>query len=279
MSLWRRQQRRRGRPAVLTGIALAVLTFGVGAVIVALTAAAPLGGSDGQAGSQADDGAGRARTDTLDSGPALGAPAEGSVQLPPGADHVNGYPVGFPHTDVGAVAALVEFNRAQIGFDYDQAAAVARVYAAPDDVDSVEARARESVANRRQQLGVDATGDAPAPAAFALTPFAFTLEELDDDSCAVTVLNLATTTTTKGEVRNLYYSGTQLVRWISVGEEENGDWKVVEPSAQEALRITSLPELPAVGPEDPQFEQSGWIALKHPHEPRTQAGEQTETRQ
>src|SRR4051812_36688593 len=187
MSLWRRQQRRRGRPAALAGIALAVLTFGLGAVIIALTATAPLGGSEGQAGSPAGGGTSGSRTDTLDTATSADGLAEGSVRLPPGADHVKGYPIGFPHADVGAVATLVEFNRAQIGFDYDQAAAVARIYAAPDDVDSVEARARESVANRRQQLGIDATGDAPAPAAFALTPFAFTLEELDDASYAVTV--------------------------------------------------------------------------------------------
>src|SRR4051812_10731706 len=113
MSLWRRRPRRRGRPAALAGIALAVLTFGVGAVIVAVTATAPRGGSEGQAGSPAGGGTSGSRTDTLDTATGNGL-AEGSVRLPPGADHVKGYPIGFPHADVGAVATLVEFNRAQI---------------------------------------------------------------------------------------------------------------------------------------------------------------------
>ena len=130
--------------------------------------------------------------------------------------------------------------------------------------------------NRRQQLGVGASGDAPAPAAFALTPFAFTVAELDDDSHAVTVLSLATTTNTNGEVRNLYYSGTQLVRWVSVGQHETGDWKVVEPSTEETRQVASLPRLPAVGPEDPRFGQSGWIAIKAPQVPAEQAGERIE---
>jgi hypothetical protein len=278
MSLWRRRQRRRGGYAALVGIALAVLTVGVGAVIFALAATTLMGESEDHAGPQVEE-AGASTTGTLDSATGASASGKVGVQLPAGADQVTGYPIGFPRTDVGAAAALVEFNRAQIGFDYDQAAAIARVYAAADDVESVEARARESVANRREQLGVAATGEPPAPAAFALTPFAFTLDELDDDSYAVTVLNLATTTTTNGEVRNIYYSGTQLVRWVSVGEEETGDWKVVEPSAEEAQQIAGLPQLPAVGPEDPQFKQSGWIAINTLPQPTEQTGEQTGTDQ
>ena len=258
MSLWRRQQRRPLRPTI-------VLAAVAGAVVVILMAArlfSDSGGQPGQAGTTNE--VTSPSTTPLAAGAASEAAPADQVMLPAGSDQLDGYPVGFPHTDLGAVSALVEFNRAQIGFDYDQSAAIARVYAAPDDADEVEARASEAVANRRQQLGVPATGDPAAPAAFALTPFAFTIDELDTDYYAVTVLNLATTTNTNGEVRNLYYSGTQLVRWISTGEGESGDWKVAEPSAEDAEQVASLPRLAAVGPTDPQFAESGWIAVKTP---------------
>jgi len=260
MSLWRRQQRRPLRPTI-------VLAAVAGAVVVILMAAglfsdSDSGGQTGQAGPTNE--VTSPSTTPLAAGAASEAAPADQVMLPVGSDQVDGYPVGFPHTDLGAAATLVEFNRAQIGFDYDQSAAIARVYAAPDDPDAVEARSSEAVANRRQQLGVPATGDPAAPAAFALTPFAFTIDELDTDYYAVTVLNLATTTNTNGEVRNLYYSGTQLVRWISTGQGESGDWKVAEPSAEDAEQVASLPRLQGLGPTDPQFAESGWIAITTP---------------
>lgn len=263
MNLWR-QQRRAVRPATVI-----VLAAVVGAVLLTLlaTGLTRRNDNDDEGQDEQSSGAVPASTSTQVATSSEGSRAGGEMVLPTGTDQVDGYPVSFPHTDLGAAAALVEFNRAQIGFDYDQAAAIARVYAAPDDVDAVEARASDAVANRRQQLGVPAAGEPAAPAAFALTPFAFTLDELDTDYYAVTVLNLATTTNTDGEIRNIYYSGTQLVRWVSTGDgadDEAGDWKVVEPSVEDAEQVASLPQLPAVGPTDPQFAKSGWIALKTP---------------
>lgn len=187
-----------------------------------------------------------------------------TVALPIGTGEVDGYPVGFPHTGLGAAAAVVGFDRAQIGFDYDRAAAIAGVYAAPADVAALQARARTAVASRRHLLGVPATRAPAAPAAFALTPFAFTLDELTADSYVVTVLNLATTTHTNSWVRNLYYSGTQVVRWVSddsTADDLDGDWKVVDPSPGGLRRIAVLPHLPAIGPRDPRFVDSGWTAI------------------
>ena len=45
------------------------------------------------------------------------APADGVV-IPTAADQVDGYPTGFPATDLGAVALQVEVAKAQLGFDY-----------------------------------------------------------------------------------------------------------------------------------------------------------------
>lgn len=259
MRLWRRQQRRPSRPTIVLA-AVAGAALAVAVILMAAVLFTQSGGQPDRTG-LTNEVTSPSATPLAAGAASEAAPAD-QVMLPAASDQVDGYPVGFAHTDLGAVSALVEFNRAQIGFDYDQSAAIARLYSAPDDADAVEARANEAVANRRQQLGVPPTGDPAAPAAFALTPFAFTIDELDTDYYAVTVLSLATTTNTNGEVRNLYYSGTQLVCWISTGE--GGDWKVAEPSADDAEQVAGLSRLPAVGPTNPQFADSGWIAVKTP---------------
>jgi hypothetical protein len=169
-----------------------------------------------------------------------------------------GYQVGFPNTDLGAVAAAVEITRAQVGFDYDQAATVARAYAAPDDVEVLTTRARDAVSYRRQQLGVAGTGDVAAPAAFALNPFAFQVLEMDPGCYAVTVLSLASTTTAQGRLRNIYYAGTQLVGWV------DDDWKTVAGSTEQRRRLLSRQAPAAVGPNDPQFRRAGWIRITTP---------------
>lgn len=183
-------------------------------------------------------------------------PAADGVVLPAAAKVSDGFPVGFPHSDAGAAAAQVEFTRAQVGFDFDQAEAAARAYAAPTDEPAIAARAKTAVANRRAQLGVPDAGPAAAPAAFALTPFAFQVAELDTDFYAVTVLSLATTTSTGGKVRNLHYTGTQLVRWI------DDDWKTVAGTRADHTQVAAMPQPPAVGPQDPRYLDAGWITIK-----------------
>ncbi len=189
-------------------------------------------------------------------------PPSGGEVLPAGTATADGYQVGFPNTDLGAAAAAVEITRAQVGFDYDQAATVARTYAAPDDVEVLTTRAREAVSYRRQQLGVPitdtGTGDVAAPAAFALTPFAFQVQEMDPGSYAVTVLSLASTTTAQGRLRNVYYAGTQLVGWV------DDDWKAVAGNTEQRRRLLSRQAPAAVGPNDPQFRRAGWIRITTP---------------
>ena len=54
----------------------------------------------------------------------------------------------------------------------------------------------------------------PAPASYAVTPVAYTLEELDTDYYAVNLLSYITLTTTEGKVSDGLYAGTQLIRWL-----------------------------------------------------------------
>ena len=186
------------------------------------------------------------------------APTDGVV-IPTGADQVDGYPTGFPQTDLGAVALQVEVAKAQVGFDYDQAATVAGLYANPEDKAVFEQRARDAVALRRQQAGVPKEGDVPAPASYAVTPIAYTLEELDTDYYAVNLLSYVTLTTADGKVKDGLYAGTQLMRWLEV--DGVGDWRLVQGSAA-GHRAPGLEGQPkAVAPDTPEFKQAGWIRI------------------
>jgi hypothetical protein len=178
------------------------------------------------------------------------------VVLPEGSDQVDGYPTGFPHSDLGPVAAQAALARAQIGFDYDHAAQVAGIYAAPDAHWVLEERSRAAVRLRREQAGVPATGRVPAPASYALTPVAFTLTELDTDYYAVNLLSYVTLTTTDGTTRDTLYAGTQLFRWIE------GDWKVVEGSRDDLAPLIGEGPPQAAPPRTPEFTEAGWNLIR-----------------
>ena len=182
------------------------------------------------------------------------APADGVV-IPTATDQVDGYSTGFPATDLGAVALQVELAKAQLGFDYDQAVTVARLYANPEDKAVFEERSRSAVALRRQQAGVAKEGDVPAPASYAITPVAYTLEQLDTGYYAVNLLSYVTLTTADGKVHDSLYAGTQLMRWI------DGDWRLVTGSEADIQHLVSEGQPQAVAPGTPEFEKAGWIRI------------------
>ncbi len=182
------------------------------------------------------------------------APTDGVV-IPSGADQVNGYPTKFPQTDLGAVALQIEIAKAQVGFDYDQAVTVAGLYANPEDKAVFEERARAAVALRRQQARIPKGGDVPAPASYAVTPIAYTLEELGTDYDAVNLLSYVTLTTADGEVKDGLYAGTQLMKWL------DGDWRLVQGSAEDIQHLVEAGQPQAVGPDTPEFKQAGWVPI------------------
>ena len=186
------------------------------------------------------------------------APADGVV-IPTGTDQVDGHPTGFPATDLGAVALQVEVAKAQLGFDYDQAVTVAGLYADPEDKATFEERARAAVELRRKQAGVPKDGDVPAPASYALTPIAYTLEQLDTGYYAVNLLSYVTLTTADGKVHDGLYAGTQLMRWTEV--DGVGDWRLVQGSDEDINHLVSQGQPQAVAPGTPEYKQAGWIPI------------------
>jgi hypothetical protein len=182
------------------------------------------------------------------------APKDGVV-IPEGADRVTGYPSKFPHSDLGAVGLQVEVARAQVGFDYDQAVTVAGLYAAPADRLVFEDRARAAVAVRRRQAAVPKGVDVPAPASYAVTPIAYTLEELGTDYYAVNLLSYVSLTSADGHVKDGLYAGTQLIQWIA------GGWRLVRGSAADVQHLLEEGQPQAVAPGTPEFEQAGWVLI------------------
>ncbi|MGE9809522.1 hypothetical protein [Janibacter sp. G1551] len=217
---------------------------------------------DKNAGDSSSQSDGAARTAEVEQVAPAAAPEDGVV-IPTGADQHDGYPTGFPQTDLGAVALQVELAKAQVGFDYDQAVTVAGLYADTDDKTAFEKRARDAVALRRQQAGVAAEGEAPAPASYAVTPIAYTLEELDTGYYAVNLLSYVTLTNTDGDVEDSLYAGTQLIRWVEVDSAGNkvGDWRLVEGSSEDLERLVAEGQPKAVAPGTPEFEQAGWVPI------------------
>ena len=245
-----------------------LLRVGVLVVIAALVATAvwlgargradDSGGTDNNTGDSSSQTGQQGRNVSVDEVAPETAPADGVV-IPTGAEVVDGYPTRFPQTDLGAVALQVEVAKAQVGFDYDQAAAVAGLYANPEDKAVFEQRARDAVALRRQQAGVPKEGDVPPPASYAVTPIAYTLEELDTGYYAVNLLSYVTLTTANGKVSDGLYAGTQLMRWLEV--DGVGDWRLVQGSDEDIEHLVSTGQPKAVAPGTPEYKQAGWIPI------------------
>ncbi|GAB2446171.1 hypothetical protein GCM10027062_29260 [Nocardioides hungaricus] len=245
-----------------------LLRVGVLVVIAALVATAvwlgargrtdDSGGTDKTSGDTSSQTGQQAQNASVDQVAPETAPADG-VEIPTGAEVVDGYPTRFPQTDLGAVALQVEVAKAQVGFDYDQAVAVAGLYANPEDKAVFEQRARDAVALRRQQAGVPKEGDVPPPASYAVTPIAYTLEELDTGYYAVNLLSYVTLTTANGKVSDGLYAGTQLMRWLEV--DGVGDWRLVQGSDEDIEHLVSTGQPKAVAPGTPEYKQAGWIPI------------------
>ena len=176
--------------------------------------------------------------------------------LPVPGSYLDGHPTNFPRTELGAVAAHAGSTAAQAGFDYDTATRTTQIYSAPADQGHFAARARSAVEERRNQAGVGATGEAPAPAAYAVTPLAFTTERLGDDYYAVNLLSYVTLTSVNGTSHDGLYAGTQLLRWVE------GDWKVVRGTPEDLERLTREGQPPAVAPGTPEFAAVGWTLIE-----------------
>lgn len=180
--------------------------------------------------------------------------ASTASSLSASAHDVDTIPMGSVHDGLGAVSTAVAVTRAQIGFDPDQAAAVAAVYADPAERAAFEDLARGAVAARRAQAGVGSTEAAPPPASYAATPLAYTVDEVAPDQLAVHVLSWITLTSTTAEIKDHLYVGTQVLRW-------SDDWRLVMPTA-DLRRDLAEQQPPAATPGSRAFTRAGWVLIE-----------------
>ena len=99
----------------------------------------------------------------------------------------------------------------------------------------------------------------PAPASYAVTPIAYTLEELGTDYYAVNLLSYLTLTTADGEVKDGLYAGTQLMKWLEV--DGAWDWRLVQGGPEDIQHLVEQGQPQAVAPDTPEFKQAGWVPI------------------
>lgn len=142
------------------------------------------------------------------------------LMLVRGTRLVNGIAVGYPHTDVGAVSAAVEYaSQVCSTLDPDRSAAIGRAIgdgspgAQPEDF-------AEGTVNSRRKLGLPIAGPLPDTASMILGPVAFQLRERSADRVIVLLLAYLTMSSPQAGMRSGLGVFPALLRW-------NGeDWKL-----------------------------------------------------
>ena len=125
-----------------------------------------------------------------------GGPVGDSVLLsPPSAyEGAGGYPVGFPHTELGAASAAAAALEAAWTLDLDQAEQAAVLYAPPEQHDAARDGAHEAVAGWREILGLPKDGALPEGAAMQTRTIGVQWKARAKDQIQVSVLVQVTAT-------------------------------------------------------------------------------------
>ena len=182
--------------------------------------------------------------------PAPSSVLNGSLELVEGRQLVNGVRIGYPHSTVGAVSASVEYMR-QIGstLDADRAAAVGRLVADQSWSDAPQQLAQGPAATRKQ-LGLPATGQAPANASVVLSPVEYQVQSATADDAKVLLLATYTTSSPGQGIQTRMGVYPLEMKWSA------GDWHILTPSDN-----TDYSGLSAQ-PESPDASAKGWQELK-----------------
>lgn len=189
--------------------------------------------------------------------------AGGTVLLAPpsGYEGAAGYPVGFPHNEVGAISAAAAALEAAWTLDSVQAEQAALLYAAPEQHDAARAGAREAVAGWREILGLPKDGALPDGAAMRTRTVGVQWQPRGQDQTQVSVLVQVTATRGVGDTEPTFsnsYAISLLMRWQPGMRGANqGDWvNIPDPLA------TSVP--PVALPGTPEFTTAGWKPISGP---------------
>ncbi|MGP3974460.1 hypothetical protein ACTWQF_10735 [Streptomyces sp. 8N114] len=181
------------------------------------------------------------------------------VNLPEGKAGKNGLPIGFPHTDRGAVAAAVANNRAGWSMDEDEIRRAMETYADPKDLDDPNEQEDKAAAvafavkSAREMAGVPAKGPVPDGANLSGVPIGVRWKPLSAGRVRVYILTRVTTKAGKGKETK-----TQLMALPSEAIWTAGDWKMTSP--EEEIDRSEIPAPADLGTR--KFSAEGWKALQ-----------------
>ncbi|MGP3989338.1 hypothetical protein [Streptomyces sp. 3N207] len=181
------------------------------------------------------------------------------VKLPEGKAAKNGLPIGFPHTDRGAVAMAVANNRAGWTLDEDELRRGMETYADPEAEEEPNSQENKAAVvayaakATRQMAGVPTKGPLPEGANLSGVPVGVQWKPLSADRVRVYVLTRITTTAGEGEETK-----TQLMALPSEPIWTAGDWKMGQPNKK--IDQSQIPDPADLGTR--KFSDEGWKALQ-----------------
>ncbi|WP_433247782.1 hypothetical protein ACQPYK_47635 [Streptosporangium sp. CA-135522] len=187
----------------------------------------------------------------------------GTVVLAPPSDYKGdaGYPVGFAHTELGAVSAAAAALEAAWTLDVDQAEQAATLYAPPEQQEAARAGARAAVAGWRETIGLPKVGKLPDGAAMQTRTIGVQWRARAKDQVQVSVLVQVTATKGAQDTDPTYsspYAMSLLMTWHpDMRGAGRGDWvNVPDPLS------ATVPEVALPG--TPEFTAAGWKPLSGP---------------
>ncbi|MFF3668641.1 hypothetical protein [Microtetraspora malaysiensis] len=189
------------------------------------------------------------------------SPAPSSVALaqPMAYEGNGGYPIGFPHTELGAVSAAAAALEAAWTLDGEQAEQAAMLYAPPEQRKAASDGARAAVSGWRETLGLPKEGKLPEGASLRTQTIGVQWRPRAQDQVEVSVLVQVTATTggdDNGPTYSSPYAMTLLMVWYpGVRGENQGDWVNIPDPTPPTVPQAALPGTP-------EFAAAGWKPLK-----------------
>lgn len=194
---------------------------------------------------------------------ASGEPVGDTVLLAPpsGYEGEAGYPVGFPHTELGAASAAAAALEAAWTLDLEQAEQAAVLYAPPEQHDAARGGAQEAVAGWREILGLPKDGALPEGAAMQTRTIGIQWKARAKDQVQVSVLVQVTATKGVQDTDPTYsspYAMSLLMSWNPDMRGANrGDWVNIPDPLSATVPQVALPGTP-------EFTAAGWKPLSGP---------------
>lgn len=243
----RQQVERRRRRAML-------VLVGIGAAVLLLSALALMGGG-GHSTSAVPT------TPSVPLAPPQGAagyvpPAQSLTPPAPGRLLEGRWPVNFPHTPQGAVAANAAFLIAGWTLDQDQAVRAMDVYMTASD----RAQAKQAVPSIVQpfltNLGVQPGQAIPSDAYLTITPLAAHWQVLDSDHVVVAMMTRQTLgrSSDSHPVSESEVTNAGILVWDPTAR--GGDWLNTATDARKYIPAMAEPGTQA-------FNAAGWVAITH----------------